>query len=161
MAEFPLWECPVGNLTDRYQLIQFSLALDLNAQTVSILRTDLGGHTAVHRRPVTELDDFTHLEPSINSFIPSYLLNVCEITIPCLLKSRERFDLNDFYLTNHFKRRASLQTNCWNRKKCVIFISLVNCTYDMTSCPVSFTTYLDRHRGQTSRKVSFRWLQWW
>ena len=94
--------------------------------------------------------------------IPAYhhtYPNFCEVTIPSLLNSRQRFELNDFDLTNLFKCCASYQAICWNHTKCVIFISLVNCKYDMTSCPVSFTTYLDRHRGQTSRKVSFRWLQ--
>ena len=64
--------------------------------------------------------------------------NFCEATIPCLLKSRQRFE-NYFYLTI-FKLCASYQPICQNRKNCVIFISLVTCKYDMISCSVSFIT---------------------
>ena len=56
--------------------------------------------------------------------VSSYLPNFCKVTIPCLLKSSQRFELNDFYLTNLFKHCASYQAICWNRKNCVIFISL-------------------------------------
>ena len=99
----------------------------------------------------------THLESSVTTYIPSYLLYFCETKIHCLLKSRQRFELNDFYLTTLFTLCSSYQAFCWNRKNCIIFISLVTCKCDMTSCLESLTTYLDRHPGY-SRRVSFHWL---
>ena len=79
---------------------------------------------------------FTHLESLINICIPSYLLNFCEIMIPCLLKSRHRFKRNHFDLTNFFKRCASYQAICPNRKTCVLFISLLTCKWhDFMSVP--------------------------
>ena len=145
--------CPAGNPSKRSR---FSRTPDLRAQAALIVRTD---HSWPHW-PLTVGDEnsaFTHLESSINTCITSHLPNFCEVTIPCLLKSRQRFEIYDFDLTDFFKHCASYQVIFWNCNTCIIFISLVTCKYDMTSCPASFTTYLDRHRGY-SRKVSFQWL---
>ena len=148
MVKFPLGDgpnFPAGNLTDRYQL---SSTPDLRASTTLVVRAVLSwsnGSLTVG----DENSAFIHLESSINTWILSYLLNFCETTIPCLLKSRQRFELNDIDLTTICKLCASYQAICWNRLlKCLIFISLIACKYDMTSCPVSFTTYLDRHPGK-------------
>ena len=70
---------------------------------------------------------FTHLESPVTTCIPSYSPNFCEVTIPCLLKSRHRCELNDCYLTNLLKLCASYQAICLNRKNCQIFFSLVTC----------------------------------
>ena len=83
---------------------------------------------------------FNHLESPVTTCIPSYLPKFCEVMIPCLLKSRQRFLLNDFYLTTFFKLCASYQANCRNRMNCVVFISIITCKYDTISCLVSFTT---------------------
>ena len=51
--------------------------------------------------------------------------------------------LTQWFLLNYlffFKLCAPYQAICRNCKNCVIFISLVTCKYDMTLCPVSFTT---------------------
>ena len=149
--------CPAGNPSKRSR---FNRTPDLRAQAALVVRTtDLRWS----HWPLTVGDEtlsFNNLESSIYTCITSYLLNFCETKIPCLLNSRLRFAHNNFYITTNFKLCASYQAICRNRKNCVILISLVNCKYDMTSCPVYFTTCLDRQREQTSRKVSFRWLQW-
>ena len=135
---------------------RFSLTLDLREQTVLVWGlTSAGAHWPL---TVGEKNSaFTHLESPITTYITLHLPNFCEATIPCLLKLRQRFELNDFYVTNFFKRCGSYQAICWNCKSCIILISLITCKYDMISCLVSFITYLDKHRG-CSRKVSFHWL---
>ena len=141
--------CPAGNLSKRSR---FNRTPDLRAHTALVVRTDLSwSHWLL--TVGEENSAFTHLESSINSCITSHLQNFCEATIPCLLKSRQRFKLNDFDLTNFLKHCAPYQAICRNRKTCIIFISFVTSKYDMTSFPVSFTTYLGRHQGY-SRKVS-------